>query len=110
MRSGEWRKIPNNTLAEEDIIKLLPDDTAPALIVALREDDDELNPLNPPVPLTLTLAQMASPQLGGLSREPSSKQGQRLYFNKGSKIDTHAGAAHFARASPNDASAPNEAL
>jgi hypothetical protein len=35
LRNGEWRKIPNNTLAEEDIIKLLPDDTAPALVLAL---------------------------------------------------------------------------
>lgn len=32
LRNGNWKKIPNNTLAEGDIIKLLPDDKAPALI------------------------------------------------------------------------------
>lgn len=32
LRNREWRKIPSNTLAEGDIIKLLPDDTAPAFI------------------------------------------------------------------------------
>ena len=36
-RNGRWKKIPNNTLAEGDIIKLLPDDTAPALIVAQQD-------------------------------------------------------------------------
>lgn len=35
LRNGEWKKIPNNTLAEGDIIRLLPDDKAPALIEAL---------------------------------------------------------------------------
>lgn len=32
LRDNEWKKIPNNTLAEGDVIKLLPDDFAPALI------------------------------------------------------------------------------
>ncbi|CDW88835.1 transmembrane protein [Stylonychia lemnae] len=32
IRNGEWRKIPNNTLAKGDVIKLLPGDKAPALV------------------------------------------------------------------------------
>ena len=37
LRGGEWKKIPNNTLAEGDIIKLLPNDTAPALIESIND-------------------------------------------------------------------------
>lgn len=36
-RNGEWRKIPSNTLAEGDIIKLLPGDTTPALVKLIRD-------------------------------------------------------------------------
>jgi len=44
LRNGNWKKIPNNTLAEGDIIKLLPDDKAPALIGVINshENNDEI--------------------------------------------------------------------
>lgn len=38
LRNEEWKKIPNNTLAEGDIIKLLPDDTAPAIVETLLDN------------------------------------------------------------------------
>jgi len=45
LRNGNWKKIPNNTLAEGDIIKLLPDDKAPALIGVINQsENDETNP------------------------------------------------------------------
>lgn len=35
-----WKKIPNNTLAEGDIIKLLPEESAPALVVSLKDTSE----------------------------------------------------------------------
>ena len=40
LRGGVWKRIPNNTLAAGDIIKLLPDDYAPALVVNLKDIGD----------------------------------------------------------------------
>ena len=42
LRNGDWKKIPNNTLAEGDVIKLLPEDKAPALI-GLITYEEEIN-------------------------------------------------------------------
>jgi magnesium-transporting ATPase (P-type) len=42
LRNGDWKKIPNNTLAEGDVIKLLPEDKAPALI-GLITFEEEIN-------------------------------------------------------------------
>lgn len=71
MRNGEWRKIPNNTLAEGDIIRLLPNEIAPALVEFLPEHS----------------ANAAFTGLGVSTLNLNTKG--NIFLNKGSTLMTH---------------------
>ena len=124
LRNGEWRKIPSNTLAEGDIIKLLHDDTAPAFIqtydpskaVDKNGQSGIHKSVTPPqvdTPLLSSglekLSKLTSPQLGSSSQKHASKEQSLFYFNKGSKINMkHDGPLHHQ--STKNMSEPHEAF
>ena len=100
LRNGVWKKIPNNTLAEGDIIKLLPEESAPALVVCLKDTsepflhllDEHGRHLNENkyqganVDFLISEPQLTPELLKSKSKTELSQTSEHLFFNKGQKI------------------------